>query len=455
MPTRLQIFAALARWRHKLSYAGTIAGLIAILLLGHRTHWRFGTSHQSPHRAGASLHAKPESPPAARPVERESSANRDLLLVSETALAKAGVEIGRVQRRPMNKSIAASGVVAYNHNLRAELATRAAGNVWRIEKHVGETIHKGDVLAIVEASEVGRAKGELLQAIVQSELKATNYQRVSSLGGGVAERQVREAEAAARQAQIQAQVCVQALVNLGLPLTLAELQSLSDLDRARRIQFAGLPASIVSTLDPRTTTANLVPLLAPFDGVVIGRDMAIGEVVSPEQPRFEVADIRKVWVLLEVRKEDAGELRLGQRVAFTPDGHDGEVHGNIDWISTAMDEKTRTLQVRAEVANPVYLDPATGQSSYALRAHTYGTGRIAIRDPQDALAIPADAVQLDRGRHFVFVREDGRFRRAAVEIGSHQKDCVEIVSGLDEGMMIATAGSHVLKAEMQLVAARQ
>src|SRR5262249_46783284 len=148
-------------------------------------------------------------------------------------------------------------------------------------------------------------------------LKATNFQRLQQLGGGVAERHVREAEAAARQAQIQAQVCVQALVNLCIPLNLAGLQGLDDEERAKPVQFAGLPDSIVQTLDPRTTTASLVPLVAPFDGVVIGRNMAIGEVVSPDEPHFEIADIGKVWVVLEVRKEDANQVRLGQRVSFT------------------------------------------------------------------------------------------------------------------------------------------
>ena len=61
---------------------------------------------------------------------------------------------------------------------------------------------KGDVLAIIEASEVGRAKGELLQAIVECELKNTNYDRVKHLDKSIAERLVRESQAAARQAEI-------------------------------------------------------------------------------------------------------------------------------------------------------------------------------------------------------------------------------------------------------------
>jgi cobalt-zinc-cadmium efflux system membrane fusion protein len=455
MLSTARVFADFGLLRQKAAYAGTVAGLLLLLWLGHRTHWRLNeviSGSIATHGQAHIVRRVGESAPGVATSHPETS-DDGVLVVSEAAMAKAGVELGRVERRAMSTSIVASGVVAYNQNLRAELATRAAGHVWRIEKHIGEPIHKGDVLAIVEAREVGQAKGELLQAIVMSELKATNFERMKQLGGTVAERQVREAEAAMRQAQIHAQVCVQALVNLGLPLTSAELKGLDDDERARRIQFAGLPESIVESLDPRTTTANLVPLLAPFDGVVIGRDMAVGEVVSPDQPEFEIADVRKVWVLLEVRKEDATQLRIGQTVVFRPDGHDGEVRGPIDWISTAVDEKTRTLQVRAQVENPASLDPTTGQTSYLLRAHTYGTGRVIIRDEQAALVVPQSAVHFDGASPFVFVYETGTFRRAAIEIGSQEKGQIEVRIGLDEGMTVATAGSHALKAQMQLVAA--
>jgi RND family efflux transporter MFP subunit len=441
--------------RQKSTYAATILGLVFLLWLGHHTHWRLAEliADLASGRAHASAGGHAENPVRREMASALAVSGDGVLAVSESALAKAGVELGRVERRAMSTSIVASGVVAYNQNLRAQLATRAAGHVWRIEKHLGEPIRKGDVLAIIEAREVGQAKGELLQAIVDSELKATNYERLKKSVGLVAERQVREAEAASRQAQIHAQVCVQALVNLGLPLALDDLKNLDDDERARRIQFAGLPESIVATLDPRTTTTNLVPLWAAFDGVVIGREMAVGEKVSPDQPNFEIADVRKVWLLLEVRKEDAAQLKIGQPVIFRPDGHEGEVRGAIDWISTAVDEKTRTLQVRAQVENLAAHDGATGQTSYLLRAHTYGTGEVLIREEQAAVVVPQSAVNYDGASAFVFVLEKGAFRRAEIEVGAKQEGQVEVMSGLTEGMMIATAGSHALKAQFQLVAA--
>src|SRR6476659_1084979 len=223
-----RVFADFGLLRQKAAYAATVTALLFLLWIGHRTHWRpfeiFDSSKTIHEQAHVVRRVGESGLSGATSASRTSDDH--VLVVSDSALAKAGVELGRVEHEAMSTSIVASGVVAYNQNLRAELATRAAGHVWRIEKHIGEPIHKGDVLAIVEAREVGQAKGELLQAIVQSDLRATNFERLKQLGGSVAERHVREAEAASRQAQIQAQVCVQALVNLGLPLMLAELKGL-------------------------------------------------------------------------------------------------------------------------------------------------------------------------------------------------------------------------------------
>lgn len=446
-----------AAYKQAASYIGTIAVLVGILYLGHRTHWNL-LPHKSHAAAGHAQHeAEKDHVQSAKPADGKSDQQAQLtetdFKFGDKVLAKAGIELGHVERRALATSITASGVVAYNHNLRAELSTRAPGNVWRIEKRAGEPIRKGDVLAIIEASEVGRAKGELLQAIVECELKNTNYERVKQLDKSIAERLVRESQAAARQADIHAQVCAQALVNLGLPAKIDELKNLNGDDRARQVQFLGLPESIVGSLDPATTTANLIPLVAPFDGVVIGRDISIGEVVSPADPHFVIADIRKVWVLLEIPKEHVNQVQHGQQVTFSPDGFEGEVTGTIDWMSTQMDQKTRTLQVRAEVQNPQSGDSTDHRPTYLLRAHTYGTGKICIRHNDDALVVPSQAVQFDRGTHYVFVRENGRFRSAVVKVGTRAGNVTEIVSGLTEGMEIATGGSHVLKAEMQLLAA--
>jgi cobalt-zinc-cadmium efflux system membrane fusion protein len=295
----------------------------------------------------------------------------------------------------------------------------------------------------------------------------TTVERLRSAGPALAERLLREAEADYRQARIQVRNLIQTLVNLGLPVSLEELQSLDDERRARKLQFLGLPDAIVATLDPAKTTDNLLPLIAPFDGVVIGREITLGETVSPNDSHFVIADVSRMWVTLEVRKEDASAVRMGQEVQFQADGVAGKITGAVDWISTSVNEQSRTLQVRAEVSNPLVTTAGgteaqvgdsealqTGRQQRLLRANTFGTGTIVTRHDPVALVVPNDAVHFDGSEHFVFVLEHGQFHRQPIVPGVVVGQVTEVRDGLQDGATVVAAGSHLVKSEMSLAAAR-
>ena len=89
---------------------------------------------------------------------------------SSQAADKAGIGVDAVGRRRMIEAIVANGEITYDQTRAAHLSTKAPGMVWRVEKQVGEPVAKGDVLALVDAAEVGKAKSDFLQALVQSRL---------------------------------------------------------------------------------------------------------------------------------------------------------------------------------------------------------------------------------------------------------------------------------------------
>ena len=111
---------------------------------------------------------------------------------------------GRATQRPIVEAVIANGEVVYDQTHMAHLASRVAGTVWRVEKQVGDRVRKGDVLALIDAAEVGRAKAEFLQAIAQVRLKRANRRTAEAAGGRWqrARPQMREAEAALQEAKI-------------------------------------------------------------------------------------------------------------------------------------------------------------------------------------------------------------------------------------------------------------
>jgi membrane fusion protein, heavy metal efflux system len=431
---------AVTQSRNPVSFLLVLAGLAAVGWWGHVTHWKF-VPGQNSHSAPASSNGAAIS---------RGNAER-LELRTTGALQKSGIEFATVIERPMDAEIVANGVITYDQTRIAQLSSRVVGTVWRVEKQVGQPIQKGDVLAIIDAAEVGRIKADFLQAVVAERLKKVNMERLREARSAVPDRTIREAEAAHQEALIRLFNAQQTLVNLGLPIRLEEIAGLQDAALAQRIHFLGLPASITAQLDPETTTANLVPLIAPFHGVVIGQVVALGERVDADDAHhFEIADVSQMWINLDVRAEDAARVRLGQEIVFTVDGTSQELRSTISWISTQVDEKNRMLEVRATVANPI-VHSSTGDQDVQrlLLANSFGTGKIVLERKESALVVPAQAIQRDGVQPVVFVQVDDRvFEQRSVTLGIQNGPFAEIVNGVELGNTVATAGSHVLKSEV-------
>ncbi len=131
---------------------------------------------------------------------------------------------------------------------------------------------------------------------------------------------------------------------------------------------------------------------------------------------------------------------------FLPGGADREVSGEVVWISTAIDEKTRTVQVRVDLPN------ADGQ----LRAGTFGRGRILRREEAGAVVVPAESIQWEGDCHVVFVRDKNYdapggykvFHTRTVRPGAKDGDVVEIIAGVLPGELVVTQGSGLMRSEL-------
>jgi cobalt-zinc-cadmium efflux system membrane fusion protein len=381
---------------------------------------------------------------------------RRVQFASDEAVARAGVEVVAAWQQPVVEAVAAPGEIGYDPTRVANLSAPVAGKVWQVFREVGEPVKKGDVLALVDAAEVGRAKGELLKALALLDVRTKALARLRGLSqqGATSEARLLEAEAEAAEVQLRVVGAQQALLNLGLPVAVEKLRGLAPEELGRRIQFLGLPEAIVKTLDPQTTTANLVPVAAPQGGVVVARKVVAGEQADAARVLFVVADTQRMWLTLQVRQEDAGLVRPGdtaartpgQRVRFLPAGADREVTGEVAWVSTAIDEKTRTVQVRADLPNP------DGQ----LRAGAFGAGRIILRAEPKAVVVPAEAVQWEGDCHVVFVRDKdfdkpGAFKvfhTRTVRPGATDGGVIEVIAGVLPGELVVTRGSGVLRSEL-------
>ncbi|HEX3870995.1 MAG TPA: efflux RND transporter periplasmic adaptor subunit, partial [Pirellulales bacterium] len=384
-------------------------------------------------------------------VDRPTNNSRNMLhqrrvqFASAEAATRAGVDVDVVSTRSMSDAITANGELMFDPTRVAHLSSRVAGTVSQVFKTLGDEVQPGEILALVDAASVGQAKSQLLHAIAQLQLRAVSVQRMRKVADSLSERAVLEAETAFQEAEIGYVTARQTLVNLGFEVP--ERLDLNDVNKtAKELGFLGIPPDYVSRLPSGNKTTNLLPIRAPYSGMIVASDIVSGEVVDTTNTLFIVADPDRLWLTLAVRQEEARFVRPGLPVSFKTDDGSEEVTGKVSWVSPAIDERTRTLAVRVLLAN----------HDAKLRDKTFGTGRIVLREEPDAVVVPIEAVQSTADAHFVFVRDrdylkDGApkvFHVRQVRLGAKDGRYVEILAGALPGEVIATKGSPVILAQL-------
>ena len=373
---------------------------------------------------------------------------RRIQFTSDEAVSRLGIAVTPVGQALVTETVTANGEVGFDPTKMVRLSARVPGTLWRVEKQVGDRVRQGEVLALVDALDVGKAKAEFQQALVNLDLKTQTLANLKASVGGVSEKNVQEAEAALAEAQVRLLAARQALQNLGFAARTEDYAGLAPADAARRLQFLGLPAALAEQVARQTASSNLLPIRAPFDGEVIERNGVPGEAMDPARVLFVVADTRRLWLTLQARLEDVGRIQPGQKVRFRHDGHDSGDIGTVVWVSPAVDEKTRTVPVRVEWPN------VEGRH----QARTFGTAQVVLRQEPNATVVPSGSVHWEGDCHVVFVRDKNfekspykvfhvrKVRPGAKDVGPSGP--VTEVVGVLPGELVATANSGILRSEL-------
>ncbi len=366
---------------------------------------------------------------------------------SVESVKQAGVDVELVERGPIIESISGSGEIVYDPTQQASLASRVPGSVWLVTKSVGDKVARGEVLAVVDAAQVGDLKTSLLRALAEENLQSKNVSRLKEAREAIPGSRILDAEAALSKAQADVLSAEQSLRNLGLPIDVDSLRGRTESEVLETLRLLGIPNEIREQLGGQLLTANLIPIVSPIQGVVTERRVAAGEVVDPTRILLEVANTNQMWLTLNVPLENMDQLAIGQQLRFRADGSRREVAGRLDWISTAADPQTRMVKVRAVLPN------VDGN----LRSETFGTGRVILREEPNAIVIPTASSHWEGCCQIVFVRDknyfDSRdsfkvFHVRSVRLGAVNGKFTEVISGLLPGEVIAVAGSDVLRAQL-------
>ncbi len=385
---------------------------------------------------------------------------RRIQFATTEIIERLGIEVTPAKYAPISESVMANGEIGFDPTRTARLSSRVSGTLFRVEKQVGDKVKRGDVLALVNAADVGKSKAELQQSIVNLDLKTQTLANLKGSKGVTAEKSVQEAEASVAEAHVRMLAARQSLVNLGLPLPKVDDISAEPEELTKQLQFLGLTDELAAEVAKSSSSSNLLPVRAPFDGEVTERSGVPGEVVTSTKVLFVVADTRVMWLTLNVRIEDAERVQPGQPVQFQHDGHNDWDNGEVAWVSPSVDEATRTVPVRVKLPN------TAGRH----HARSFGTARIVLRQTDDAVVVPKNAVHWEGDCYVVFVRDKNfekskykvfhvrKIRPGATELNSGEgrgargellaAANVEIAAGLLPGELVASTNSGILRSEL-------
>ena len=217
------------------------------------------------------------------------------------------------------------------------------------------------------------------------------------------------------------------------------------IEKARnRLRLLGVTEGTISRIQSRGQTQNTVPLVSPASGVVTQLNAQEGMFVKPDMEIFTIADLTKIWVMVDIFEHQIDWLAEGLSAEINVPAYPGRTwEGKVEYIYPELDPKSRTLRVRLAFDNPAGL----------LKANMFADVVIYGGPKHDALVIPQEAlIETGERASVVTALGEGRFQPVDVVTGMRRGGRVEILSGLKEGDEIVTSGQFLIDSESSLQA---
>jgi membrane fusion protein, heavy metal efflux system len=305
--------------------------------------------------------------------------------------------------------------LVWNEDRTQRIYPAFAGRVARITADVGQTVKPGTVLAQLASPDFGAAQADTVKAQVDAAYtqKALARQRELFQAGIIARKDLEQAEADAARSQAEIQRAV------------------------ARTRLYGGGSGVNQSLS----------LASSIGGVVVERNLTPGQELRPDQvgngvpPLFTVSDPSSLWVQIDARESEAGALRPGSPFELVVPALGGEkVTGKVVAVADFIDPNTRTIKVRGIVANP----------ERRLKAEMLATARIERR-MGEGVVIPAQALMLRGGKHFVMVQaQPTAFEPREVEVGYQSPREALVTSGLRPGDKVVSENALLLARQYSL-----
>ncbi|MEM7206148.1 MAG: efflux RND transporter periplasmic adaptor subunit [Planctomycetota bacterium] len=390
------------------------------------------------------------------PLKDDGTGHQPVLQLTHDTAALAGIRLDRAKRRDVDLRIRMAGAIAFDETRVRGISARVSGWVERMYlDFTGIHVQEGDHLVRLYSPELLTAQQELLagrRKLTQPNEGTSEFLQQSD----------------ARVVEV----------------------------ARHKLRLLGLSPAQIAKVEQQDRAEDHVLIRAPASGVVIDRVVEEGDYVAAGAEICRVAELDRLWLLLQAYEQDLPWIRYGQEVTVAADAYPGEeFRGWVSWINPTVDRQTRTVSLR------VTLDNAQGRLKPGMFARAYVSARLgasgAVLDPrltgkwigpmhpevihdrpgvcelcgmdlvsaaslgyagadqgQQPLTVPAAAVLRTGRRALVYVAtgtdSEPKFEGREVVLGPRAGPDYIVLAGLREGERVVIEGAFKLDSELQL-----
>ncbi len=337
---------------------------------------------------------------------------------------KIPVGVVTAQRKDLTRTITFPGtLVAFNE---ATLYGKVAGYVKSIHVDKGDTVRRGQTLALLEAPEMVKevdqaqasfreARASLDRAKAEADLQAATYKRYSEVHG-------KDPDAISNQ-------------------ELDEYRSRSEVADAE-VKLAEARVETARANHERLVALNeYASITSPFSGVVTARYVDPGALIQAAtsstqgQPVVTVQNLDTIRVYVSVPEIDVPFIHIAAPASLTTAAYPGKVfRAAVTRFAEALDPSTRTMKTEIDVRN----------AQHVLRPGMYADVTLEIETLRNVLVIPDSALTVEGAKRFAWVVRNETAHRVQVETGLDDGSQVEVRSGLKGGEQVVIAGKDGL-----------
>ena len=320
----------------------------------------------------------------------------------------AGLKFAEAQQKPFHTLVKTDGKIASNDDTTTPVFSPYSGRVIKLFVKAGAHVDKGDPLMAIASQDYSNAKAQLKLATINEERQ---HQLYDAKIGALKDWQQAQADLATAKGNLHA----------------------ADIEQGSIQKWLRKNGN-----DKEITSGEDAIITAPISGTLIQRQVGLGQYINSASggastPIFSIGNLSTVWLLANVREEDAPGMQVGQPVEVHVLAYPNRTfNAKLTYVAAGLDPNTHRLPVRAEIDN------ADGE----LKPEMYASFSIATDEAQPSVAIPEEAVIFEGNTAHVWVAANNKqLALRAIKIGRDSDSEVEVVDGIKPGEKVVTAGS--------------